>query len=158
MPPKEEKPELTEEEKLVMAEAQALKVRGDDDATRGSQRSIAGGPPRFGSRARRMRVMNEFLTSAPPAPVVHPIAYRPSPIPHPVPQAEEARKAKLEEQRARTRQRMMDEARHHRVNALRIHTHWRQIMRDAKVKELRDEIEILRRVLYTGPHTTPFAW
>ncbi|EEH51031.1 uncharacterized protein MICPUCDRAFT_37168 [Micromonas pusilla CCMP1545] len=40
---------------------------------------------------------------------------------------------------------MMDEARHHRVNALRIHTHWRQIMRDAKVKELRDEIEILRR-------------
>jgi hypothetical protein len=148
MPPKEEKPELTEEERLVMAEAQALKVRGDDDATRGSQRSIAGGPPRFGSRARRMRVMNEFLTSAPPAPVVHP-----------VPQAEEARKAKLEEQRARTRQRMMDEARHHRVNALRIHTHWRQIMRDAKVKELRDEIEILRRVLsYTGPHTTPFAW
>ena len=44
MPPKEEKPELTEEEKLVMAEAQALKVRGDDVATRGSQRSIAGGP------------------------------------------------------------------------------------------------------------------
>ena len=153
MPPKEEKPELTEEERLVMAEAQALKVRGDDVATRGSQRSLLDL-----ARARRMRAHHERIshvrTPRPRRP-----SHRPSPIPHPVPQAEEARKAKLEEQRARTRQRMMDEARHHRVNALRIHTHWRQIMRDAKVKELRDEIEILRRVLsYTGPHTTPFAW
>ena len=79
MPPKEEKPELTEEEKLVMAEAQALKVRGDDVATRGSQRSIAGGPPRLGSRATNASASRTNFSRPPPPPP----SSIPSPIPHP---------------------------------------------------------------------------